>query len=259
VRVRSYLAPADGSRCVLSIEDTGFGMTEPDLREANDLLTSPPDFDIRGRTLGFQVVGRLARRYGVGVRLATTPGGGVTALVMLPESLVTERALEPARALPERSVRDAATDRPAVGPGQRDRFGEPDDLDDLDDVDLDDFDLEEDDGFDDFDLDLGLAPDPAPMPGAPVTAGGLVRRVPGAGLSPTLHQAGRGPGARSAAERRPRRTRQVNPAERERMRSMLSRFQAGLRAGRAISTAPVGSLARRPGHQAEPLVPQEGV
>jgi signal transduction histidine kinase len=97
VRIRTFLAPAGGARCILSIEDTGFGMSEADLADTNALLANPPDIDLRGRTLGFQVVARLARRYQVRVRLALTPGGGITALVALPDTLVAERTPTPDR------------------------------------------------------------------------------------------------------------------------------------------------------------------
>jgi signal transduction histidine kinase len=156
VQVRSHAAPVDGSRCLLTIEDTGFGMTDDSLLRANEVLTDPPDIDLRDRTLGFQVVGRLARRYGLQVRLTHTAGGGVTAVVTLPDQLVAERAVEPARPRhPQRSPRGSTS------------------------------------------------------------------------------------------------------TERERRRAMLSRFQAGQRAGKAIATAPAGSLARGTGLGR--LVSQEGV
>ena len=101
------------------------------------------------------MVGRLARRYGLQVRLTHTAGGGVTAVVTLPDQLVAERTVEPARPRhPQRSPRGSTS------------------------------------------------------------------------------------------------------TERERRRAMLSRFQAGQRAGKAIATAPAGSLARGTGLGR--LVSQEG-
>ena len=41
--------------------------------------------------LGFHVVARLAARYGIAVHVAPTPGGGVTALVRLPDEMVSVR------------------------------------------------------------------------------------------------------------------------------------------------------------------------
>jgi hypothetical protein len=97
---------------------------------------------------------------------------------------------------------------------------------------------------------------PPPVDGAgrdarPVTAEGLVRRVPGAGLA-SLRRAGAdagatppaGPGAGAGAPPEGTALRpppaQASEADRERMRSMLSRFQSSQRAGRAAAdpTAP---------------------
>jgi len=94
VRVRSHLAPSGWSQFMLSIEDTGIGMSDADLAEANGVLSEPREVDMRRSTLGFHVVSRLARRYDIDVRVAPTPGGGLTALVTLPHQLVTERPVE---------------------------------------------------------------------------------------------------------------------------------------------------------------------
>jgi signal transduction histidine kinase len=89
VRVRSHLTPTESPTYVVSVEDTGIGMTEADRRTANKMLAQPSDTDLLGSRLGFHVVSRLAARYGLQVRLAETPGGGVTALVTLPYGLVS--------------------------------------------------------------------------------------------------------------------------------------------------------------------------
>jgi signal transduction histidine kinase len=92
VRVRSHLSAGDAITSVVSIEDAGIGMSEDDLRAANALLAEAPEVDIgRSTMLGFHVVARLSQRYGLTVRLAPTPGGGITAMVTLPDDLVTER------------------------------------------------------------------------------------------------------------------------------------------------------------------------
>jgi signal transduction histidine kinase len=93
VRVRTHLSSADYATYVLSIEDTGPGMTPEAMDAANRLLADPPALDLTHATLGFQVVARLARRYRLQVHLTATPGGGLTALVTLPDELVTERPL----------------------------------------------------------------------------------------------------------------------------------------------------------------------
>jgi hypothetical protein len=90
IRVRSHLAPSEWSTFMMSIEDTGIGMAPADMDAANAVLAEPKDLDLRRSTLGFHVVSRLARRYGLEVRLVPTPGGGVTALVTLPTDMATE-------------------------------------------------------------------------------------------------------------------------------------------------------------------------
>jgi signal transduction histidine kinase len=89
VRVVSHLSPGPASH-LLSVEDTGVGMAPDAVASANTVLADPPEVDLRQPRLGLHVVGRLARRYGIRVQLAPTPGGGVTALVTLPDELVSE-------------------------------------------------------------------------------------------------------------------------------------------------------------------------
>ncbi len=92
VRVRSHLSAGETISTVVSIEDSGIGLPEDELRKANALLAEAPEVDLgRSTMLGFHVVARLAKRYGLEVRLAPTPGGGVTAMVTLPSELVSER------------------------------------------------------------------------------------------------------------------------------------------------------------------------
>jgi signal transduction histidine kinase len=93
VRVRTHLVPGEGRTFLLSIEDTGIGLSDEHMQVSNELLANPPDLDPRRSTLGFHVVGRLAVRLGLRVSLAHTPGGGVTALVTLPPDVVSERRL----------------------------------------------------------------------------------------------------------------------------------------------------------------------
>jgi signal transduction histidine kinase len=115
VRVRSHLAPGDVATYVLSIEDVGIGMSESDLAVANDLLSEPPDVDLRRSRLGFHVVSRLAKRYGLQVKLGSTPGGGVTALVTLPPDLISERRVAIAAAVAAGGVDVYALPEPSTG------------------------------------------------------------------------------------------------------------------------------------------------
>ena len=79
-----------GGGYLLSVSDLGIGMTQPQLDEANELLAHPPVTGLTlSRSLGFIVVGRLAKRYGITVELTSAAVGGLTALVDLPPSLLT--------------------------------------------------------------------------------------------------------------------------------------------------------------------------
>jgi signal transduction histidine kinase len=101
VRVRSQLAPDRPTSTVISVEDQGIGMPQRDLEDVNALLAEAPEVDLgRSTMLGFHVIARLARRHGVTVRLAATPGGGLTAMVTLPEDMVSERLADAPVATP---------------------------------------------------------------------------------------------------------------------------------------------------------------
>ncbi len=79
-----------GGGYLLSVSDLGIGMTAQQLAESNELLAHPPVTGLTlSRSLGFIVVGRLAKRYGVTVELTAAAVGGLTALVDLPPSLLT--------------------------------------------------------------------------------------------------------------------------------------------------------------------------
>jgi signal transduction histidine kinase len=91
---------ADGGYAI-TILDHGIGMSADQLAEANELLSEPPPVGLAlSRSLGFIVVGRLARRLQVVVRLGATAGSGVTAVVQLPAEVLAggadERPVAPA-------------------------------------------------------------------------------------------------------------------------------------------------------------------
>lgn len=200
VRVQVYRRPDRGA--LIIVEDRGLGMPAEARTAANELLANPPELEAsRTALLGFQVVGRLARRLGTTVTLSDNPDGGVSALVELPVDLVVEPTTdgpvtEPrARSL---SVVPPVADRP---PAVRER--EP----------------------------VAAVARPAPVEPAPTTT--LARRVPGAQLAPGLRSAADGP---SAGERTPD-DRRPMPAMRspEDLRAALSRFQLSQEAGRAVA------------------------
>ncbi|MDQ3762934.1 MAG: nitrate- and nitrite sensing domain-containing protein [Actinomycetota bacterium] len=80
---------ADGS-VAIEVADRGVGMTEAELTEANKRLASPPVVDASvSRRMGLFVVGRLAARHGINVRLRRGEGGvGIWASVIMPPRLV---------------------------------------------------------------------------------------------------------------------------------------------------------------------------
>jgi signal transduction histidine kinase len=74
---------------VLEIEDRGIGMTDQELRAANERLERPPAIDLGlSRRLGLYVVAKLASRHGIKVQLRHSWYGGITALVRLPQALL---------------------------------------------------------------------------------------------------------------------------------------------------------------------------
>jgi HAMP domain-containing protein len=93
---------------LLEIEDQGLGMTDEQLLKVNERLASPPDMDFAlAKMLGFFVVNQLAAKHGIKVQLRHSWYGGITALVLLPATVIT-----------------MPTDL-AVLPGERGRRGRP--------------------------------------------------------------------------------------------------------------------------------------
>ncbi len=94
---------------LLAIVDQGIGMEEDALDAANGRLADPVEFDrAPSAYLGHFVVGQLAKRHGIRVRVADSPYGGLAAQLLLPASILTDGAtaesfVEPtqAEALPD--------------------------------------------------------------------------------------------------------------------------------------------------------------
>ncbi|HEV7722910.1 MAG TPA: nitrate- and nitrite sensing domain-containing protein, partial [Iamia sp.] len=79
----------NGGGYTISITDQGIGMSAEQLTEGNALLTRPPLLGLTlARSLGFIVVGRLAVRHDIAVRLVPSPAGGVTSIVSIPSSVL---------------------------------------------------------------------------------------------------------------------------------------------------------------------------
>jgi hypothetical protein len=86
--IRSLLT--DHGDLVIEIADQGVGMPYEQLIEANQRLAEPPTVDVSvSRRMGLFVVGRLAQRHGIAVRLGGNEGEpGLTAVVTVPGDLV---------------------------------------------------------------------------------------------------------------------------------------------------------------------------
>jgi signal transduction histidine kinase len=94
-RTKVWIAarPAEDGGVLLRIEDAGIGMKRAELEEANDRINHPPVVDVSvARRMGLYVVGRLAARYGIEVRLGESQVGGVAALIHLPAELLSPTA-----------------------------------------------------------------------------------------------------------------------------------------------------------------------
>jgi signal transduction histidine kinase len=82
-----------GNGFAFEIEDRGLGIKPDELDAINDQLGSPADFDLANADqLGLFVVGKLAARHGVRVFLRPSPYGGTTAIVLMPNSMITSAA-----------------------------------------------------------------------------------------------------------------------------------------------------------------------
>ncbi|NBE99147.1 HAMP domain-containing protein [Nonomuraea sp. KC401] len=83
----------DGGGVMLSITDSGIGMTADELAQANERLMDAPTVDVSvSRRMGLFVVARLAHRHGIRVQLRPHGSGGLTAMVLMPESLLGTQA-----------------------------------------------------------------------------------------------------------------------------------------------------------------------
>jgi K+-sensing histidine kinase KdpD len=88
--------PLTSGGVLLDITDNGVGISDQELAHANWRLDNPPVVDVAvSRRMGLFVVGRLAARHGVRVRLRHAQSGGLTALIWLPESVAAPESAQP--------------------------------------------------------------------------------------------------------------------------------------------------------------------
>ncbi|WP_405820740.1 nitrate- and nitrite sensing domain-containing protein [Streptomyces sp. NBC_01390] len=88
---------------IIEVEDSGFGMKEDAMADANRKLRSEKVDLLDAKQIGLFVVNRIAARQGLRVELRDSPNGGVTAAVLIPENLLRDdmpgQSLAPAAAL----------------------------------------------------------------------------------------------------------------------------------------------------------------
>jgi signal transduction histidine kinase len=96
VKVSGHLLNSGG--VLLDITDQGVGMGAEEMAHANWRLDNPPVVDVAvSRRMGLFVVARLAARHGIRVRLRPASAGGLTALVWLPDEVIShDSAVAPA-------------------------------------------------------------------------------------------------------------------------------------------------------------------
>jgi hypothetical protein len=91
VNIAGHLLTSGG--VLLDITDQGVGMGAEEMAHANWRLDNPPVVDVAvSRRMGLFVVGRLAARHGIRVRLRPAASGGLTALVWLPDEVITHES-----------------------------------------------------------------------------------------------------------------------------------------------------------------------
>ncbi|MEU6586656.1 nitrate- and nitrite sensing domain-containing protein [Nocardia sp. NPDC046763] len=81
-----------GAGLIVEISDLGIGLNKGEIARINEMLTDPPDFNIATLSsdsrLGLFVVGQLAKRHRIAVRLTESDYGGIRSVVRLPYELV---------------------------------------------------------------------------------------------------------------------------------------------------------------------------
>ena len=88
--------PLSSGGVLLDITDNGVGISDQEISHANWRLDNPPVVDVAvSRRMGLFVVGRLAARHGVRVRLRHAQVGGLTALIWLPDTVAAPEVAAP--------------------------------------------------------------------------------------------------------------------------------------------------------------------
>jgi signal transduction histidine kinase len=96
VTVGFMRTPTHPGAVVVLVRDHGVGLSRERLDELNQRITAPEAIDgSMVRSMGLIVVGRLAARHRISVKLGPTDGGGVTATVVLPQQLLAGEGQQP--------------------------------------------------------------------------------------------------------------------------------------------------------------------
>ncbi|WP_306956182.1 nitrate- and nitrite sensing domain-containing protein [Streptomyces sp. B4I13] len=117
----------------LEIHDRGLGMAPEALLEANLRLAETPEFELSDTDrLGLFVVSRLAQRQNVRVSLQPSPYGGTTAVVFIPDALLTDDVPDTNgigfrldRPRPPKEAEPVESRRPALSPAAAQLPGMP--------------------------------------------------------------------------------------------------------------------------------------
>ncbi|HTX27760.1 MAG TPA: HAMP domain-containing protein [Streptosporangiaceae bacterium] len=111
VDVSSRLLPTGGA--LVEITDRGIGMAPNQMAQANWQLENVQAVDVDiPKWMGLFVVARLAARHGVRVRLHPAEYGGLTALVWLPDEILTRKGAAAAAPGPAASLTKTLADSP---------------------------------------------------------------------------------------------------------------------------------------------------
>lgn len=88
--------PMTGDRLLLTVEDEGIGIPEPQLDTINERLEGLPVLDESAiRHMGLYVVSRIAHRHGLQVQLQARAFRGISAHVVVPSELISTTGPEP--------------------------------------------------------------------------------------------------------------------------------------------------------------------
>jgi signal transduction histidine kinase len=118
VTVSGHLLNSGG--VLLDISDQGVGMDAEEMAHANWRLDNPPVVDVAvSRRMGLFVVARLAARHGIRVRLRPASMGGLTALVWLPDEVVSYETTPAAPGLRRFEIPAQASPPDPAGAGSR--------------------------------------------------------------------------------------------------------------------------------------------